>query len=83
MKRVLSCFLIFALLGCSVLAFASCSIKFTSPKATDATTVPADTEAQPTESAETTAPETTVPTEDEITVGEDPEQGWSPVHPLN
>lgn len=38
MKRVLSCLLIFALLGCGVLAFASCTIKFTPSKSTDATT---------------------------------------------
>lgn len=38
MKRVLSCFLICALLGCCVLALASCSVKFSPKKSTDATT---------------------------------------------
>lgn len=83
MKRVLSCFLICALLGCSVLALASCSIKLGPTKSTDVTTAApgttdpsasSDAEPQPTEPPETTAPE------EGISTGEDPDNNFGPVH---
>ena len=92
MKRVLSCFLICALLGCSVLALASCSIKLGPTKSTDATTAApgttdpsasSDTGTQAgdatTAPADTELPETTAP-EEGISTGEDPDDNFGPVH---
>ena len=89
MKRVLSCLLICAMLGCVTLALASCSLNFNSSKSTEKapattaaseTTDPAETEVQPTEPEQTTAPETT---EEGLPIGEDPDDRFGPVHPFN
>ena len=84
MKRVLSCFLICALLGCSVLALASCSIKLGPTKSTDATTAALGT-TDPSASSDTgtqagdatTAPADTEPQPTEPPETTAPEEGIS------
>lgn len=84
MKRVLSCFLICALLGCSVLALASCSIKLGPTKSTDATTAAPGT-TDPSASSDTgtqagdatTAPADTEPQPTEPPETTAPEEGIS------
>ena len=76
MKRVLSCLLICAMLGCVALALASCSLNFNSSKSTEkapATTAASET----TDGTQASGDATTFPAETEVQPTE-PEQTTAP-----
>ena len=96
MKRVLSLLLIGALIAGCLLALASCTVKFSSPKKTTDGTTSSVTTGAPTATGDETAPSgtteggeeplaTTVPTPPStggMQPGEDTDNNFGPLHPF-